>query len=42
MEESKTDKYEYLNAPCLLENFKQTYLSSLNVFLNDEKFQNKI
>lgn len=42
MEESKTDKYEYLNAPCLLEKFKQTYLTSLNVFLNDEKFQNKI
>ena len=42
MEENKTDKYEYLNAPCLLENFKNTYLASLNVFLNDDKFNQKV
>ena len=42
MEKSKTDKYEYLNAPCLLENFKNTYLASLNVFLNDDKFNQKV
>ena len=42
MEENKTDKYEYLNAPCLLENFKNTYLTSLNVFLNDDKFNQKV
>ena len=42
MEDFKTDKYEYLNAPILLENFKQTYLTSLNVFLNDDKFQQKV
>ena len=42
MEENKTDKYEYLNAPCLLENFKKTYLASLNVFLNDDKFNQKV
>ena len=42
MEENKTDKYEYLNAPCLLENFKNTYLTSLNVFLNDDKFKQKV
>jgi hypothetical protein len=34
-------KYEYLNAPCLIENFKKTYLTSLNIFLNDEKFKEK-
>ena len=27
-------KYEYLNAPCLLEDFKSNYLASLNIFLN--------
>ena len=34
-------KYEYLNAPCLLEDFKNNYLASLNIFLNDEKFKEK-
>ncbi len=42
MEKSKTDKYEYLNDPYLLENFKNTYLASLNIFLNDEKFTQKV
>lgn len=39
--EDTNAKYEYLNAPCLLEDFKQTYLTSLNIFLNDEKFKEK-
>jgi hypothetical protein len=34
-------KYEYLNAPCLLEDFKNNYLASLNIFLNDQKFKEK-
>ena len=34
-------KYEYLNAPCLLEDFKSNYLASLNIFLNDDKFKEK-
>ena len=34
-------KYEYLNAPCLIEDFKKNYLTSLNIFLNDEKFKEK-
>lgn len=34
-------KYEYLNAPCLLEDFKSNYLASLNIFLNDQKFKEK-
>ena len=34
-------KYEYLNAPCLIEDFKKSYLTSLNIFLNDEKFKEK-
>ena len=34
-------KYEYLNAPSLLEDFKNNYLASLNIFLNDEKFKEK-
>lgn len=34
-------KYEYLNAPCLIETFKKNYLTSLNIFLNDEKFKEK-
>lgn len=42
MEKSKGNKYEYLSHPCLLDNFKQTYLSSLNMFLNDEKYLSKI
>ncbi|MCQ2821212.1 MAG: hypothetical protein MJ252_28460, partial [archaeon] len=41
MEDYKVDKYEYLKAPILLENFKQTYLTSLNIYLNDEKFREK-
>ena len=35
-------KYQYLNAPCLLEDFKKNYLTSLNIFLNDQKFKEKI
>ena len=42
MDKTKTAKYEYLNDPYLLENFKKTYLSSLNVFLNDAKFTQKV
>ena len=34
-------KYEYLNSPCLIEDFKKNYLTSLNIFLNDEKFKEK-
>ena len=34
-------KYEYLNAPCLIDDFKKNYLTSLNIFLNDEKFKEK-
>ena len=34
-------KDEYLNAPCLIEDFKKNYLTSLNIFLNDEKFKEK-
>ena len=34
-------KYEYLNSPSLLEDFKSNYLNSLNIFLNDEKFKEK-
>ena len=34
-------KYEYLNAPCLIEDFKKSYLTSLNIFLNDDKFKAK-
>ena len=34
-------KYQYLNAPCLLEDFKNNYLTSLNIFLNDQKFKEK-
>ena len=34
-------KYEYLNAPCLIETFKKNYLTSLNIFLNDDKFKEK-
>lgn len=34
-------KYEYLNAPCLIEEFKKSYLTSLNIFLNDDKFKEK-
>ena len=34
-------KYEYLNAPCLIENFKKKYLTSLNIFLDDDKFKEK-
>ena len=34
-------KYDYLKSPCLIEDFKNNYLASLNIFLNDEKFQEK-
>ena len=34
-------KSEYLNAPCLIEDFKKNYLTSLNIFLNDDKFKEK-
>jgi len=34
-------KYEYLNAPSLIEDFKKSYLTSLNIFLNDDKFKAK-
>ena len=39
--EENNKKYEYLNAPCLLEDFKSNYLTSLNIFLNDDKFKEK-
>ena len=39
--EENNKKYEYLNAPCLLKDFKSNYLTSLNIFLNDEKFKEK-
>ena len=39
--EENNKKYEYLNAPCLLEDFKSNYLTSLNIFLNDQKFKEK-
>ena len=39
--EENNKKYEYLNAPCLLEDFKSNYLTSLNIFLNDHKFREK-
>ena len=39
--EENNIKYEYLNAPCLLEDFKSNYLASLNIFLNDDKFKEK-
>ena len=35
------NKYEFLNAPILLEEFRNKYLSSLNIFLNDDKFKEK-
>ena len=35
------EKYEYLNAPCLIDDFKKSYLASLNIFLNDDKFKEK-
>ena len=35
------EKYEYLNAPCLIDGFKKSYLASLNIFLNDDKFKEK-
>ena len=35
------EKYEYLNAPCLIDDFKKSYLTSLNIFLNDDKFKEK-
>ena len=34
-------KYEYLNAPCLIEDFKKKYLTALNIYLNDDKFKEK-
>ena len=40
--EENNKKYEYLNAPCLLEDFKSNYLTSLNIFLNDKKFKEKM
>lgn len=42
MENIKRNKYEYLSHPCLLDSFKQKYLSSLNIFLNDDKYLSKI
>ena len=41
IEEFINNKYEFLNAPILLEDFRQNYLSSLNIFLNDDKFKEK-
>ena len=41
MEELNNNKYEFLNAPILLEEFRKKYLSSLNIFLNDKKFKEK-
>ena len=40
-EELNNNKYEFLNAPILLEDFRNNYLSSLNIFLNDDKFKEK-
>ena len=41
LEKHINTKYEYLNAPCLIEDFRKTYLTSLNIFLNDDKFKEK-
>ena len=41
-EELNNNKYEFLNAPILIEDFRKNYLSSLNIFLNPEKFKEKI
>ena len=41
LEKHINTKYEYLNAPCLIEDFRKTYLTSLNIFLNDYKFKTK-
>ena len=41
IEELNNNKYEFLNAPILLEEFRKKYLSSLNIFLNDKKFKEK-
>ena len=41
LEKHINTKYEYLNAPCLIEDFRKTYLTSLNIFLNDDKFKAK-
>ena len=40
-QELNNNKYEFLNAPILLEEFRKSYLSSLNIFLNDDKFKEK-
>ena len=40
-ENLNNNKYEFLNAPILLEEFRKNYLSSLNIFLNDKKFKEK-
>ena len=40
-EEFINNKYEFLNSPILLEEFRKNYLSSLNIFLNDQKFKEK-
>ena len=40
-EELINNKYEFLNGPILLEEFRKNYLSSLNIFLNDQKFKEK-
>ena len=40
-EELNNNKYEFLNAPILLEDFRNHYLTSLNIFLNDDKFKEK-
>ena len=40
-EELNNNKYEFLNAPILLDEFRKNYLSSLNIFLSDQKFKEK-
>ena len=40
-DELNNNKYEFLNAPILLDEFRKNYLSSLNIFLNDQKFKEK-
>ena len=45
MEEKKnifeTNKHKYLNSSDLVENFKKSYLNSLQIILDDEKFKEK-
>ena len=40
-EDLNNNKYEFLNAPILLDEFRKNYLASLNIFLNDKKFKEK-